>query len=185
MTQDARFTEEMERLLAAKDFQRAFPLLVDAYRRKLFGLAYSFLHNAAQAEEAAQDILVKVWTGLPYYDPSAASLSTWIHAIGRNTCISLLRHSAIRASVSLEEPGVLHAAEQRHHTPAEPTSALDCERLLATLPQAQRQILALFYLQGKSYEEVAAMLDMPVGTVKSHLHRARKSLAEKLGDHRP
>ena len=57
---------------------------------------------------------------------------------------------------------------------------IEIERLLTTLPDEQREVIVLFYLQERSIEEVAAMLDLPEGTVKSHLHRARKAMATKL-----
>jgi RNA polymerase sigma-70 factor (ECF subfamily) len=159
-----------------------FERIVREYQDKIFRLSYSFLRDRAAAEEATQDVLLRIWKGLPGFR-SESSLSTWIYAITRNACITALNGRGLEP-VSLEEPEARRQAERRALDdwlmPEEPQAA----DLLNRLPARYRQIVALFYMQEKSYDEVARMLDLPVGTVKTHLFRARKSLAEELARER-
>jgi RNA polymerase sigma-70 factor, ECF subfamily len=159
-----------------------FERIVREYQDKIFRLSYSLLRDRAAAEETTQDVLLRIWKGLQGFR-SESSLSTWIYAITRNTCITALNGQSLQ-SVSLEEPKAQHQAEHRaldHWLMPEQPNAAD---LLNRLPAKYRQVVALFYMQEKSYDEVARMLDLPVGTVKTYLFRARKSLAEELARER-
>jgi RNA polymerase sigma-70 factor (ECF subfamily) len=161
----------------------AFDRLVGTYRRRVYALARSIVRDPATAEDVAQDVFVKLWKALPRYD-GRAQLATWIYAITRNAAISALRRR--RPEVSLDEPDVLAAAEAAGaHRPDAADGARDLDRALArlvdALPERQRQVVTLYYLEERSCDEVAAMLGMPVNTVKTHLHRARARLAAELG----
>lgn len=146
------------------------------FRRKVFGLAYSYLRNRDAAEDVAQEVFIKVWRALPGFD-GRASLSTWIYTITRNASLSALRSR--RPHASLSDPEVLaevdSAGEAVHDDASLDGAAL--MRLVEQLPAKQRQVVTLFYMQEQSHEEVAAMLAMPVGTVKTLLHRARARLS--------
>lgn len=156
----------------------AFEQLMPAYRRRVFGLAYSLLRDRGAAEDVAQEVFVKLWQALPRYD-GRAQLSTWIYAVTRNATISAMRKQ--RRSVSLSDPVVFEEVESRGAIPAiEPADdALWLE--VAALPDKQRQAITLYYQEQRTVEEVAAMMGLPVNTVKTHLHRARASLATALG----
>ncbi len=156
------------------------------YRRKVYSLAWSIVKDSAVADDVAQEVFVRVWRSLPSFD-GRASFSTWIYAITRNAAISSLRQR--RQQVSLQDETVLAEAETvlaaRAPEAQEERGAAEAERLsiaLAELPEKQRQVVTLFYLQERSYDEVAEMLAMPLGTVKTLLHRARGRLAQALGD---
>ncbi|MGH6741903.1 MAG: RNA polymerase sigma factor [Bradyrhizobium sp.] len=146
------------------------------FRRKVVGLAYSYLRNRDAAEDVAQEVFIKVWRALPGFD-GRASLSTWIYTITRNASLSALRSR--RPHASLSDPEVLaeadSAGEAVHDDASLDGAAL--MRLVEQLPAKQRQVVTLFYMQEQSHEEVAAMLAMPVGTVKTLLHRARARLS--------
>lgn len=165
-------------LLEARQFSGAFALLVERYKVKVFRLAYSIMHNETQAEDVAQDVLVKIWKGLPGYH-GGASLSTWIYTITRNTCLTEIKRRGRHPTVSLQEPEMAAVAGQ---IPAlqscDPEAGLemDVQVLLAKLPENYRNVITLFYLEQKAYEEVAQMLGLPLGTVKTLLFRARKEL---------
>jgi RNA polymerase sigma-70 factor (ECF subfamily) len=153
----------------------AIAALLPLYRRKVFGLAYSYLRNQDAAQDVTQEVFIKIWRALASYD-GRASLSTWIYTIARNASLSALR--ARRAQVSLSDPEVLAEVDTTAdgtctETAAEAAAVL---RLLDLLPEKQRQVVMLFYMQEQSHEEVSAMLAMPVGTVKTLLHRARARL---------
>jgi RNA polymerase sigma-70 factor (ECF subfamily) len=163
-------------LIRAGRAEQAFERLVPAYRRRVFGLAYSLLRDRAAAEDLAQEVFVKLWQALPRYD-GRARLSTWIYAITRNAAVSVLRTR--RRTVSMSDPAVLMEAEK---VAAEPDGAADAAlwRLVGALPDKQRQAVTLYYQDERSVDEVAAMMGMPINTVKTHLHRARASLAAAL-----
>ncbi|MEN6534775.1 MAG: sigma-70 family RNA polymerase sigma factor [Bryobacteraceae bacterium] len=162
----------------AEEFER----IVREYQDKIFRLAYSMLGNRAAAEEAAQDALVRVWKGLPGFR-GESSLSTWIYTITRNVCLTALRHGSI-LTASLDQPATRHEAEKRAGGHWFAQDVPDVTALLDRLPAKYRQVTVLFYMQEKSYDEVANMLGLPVGTVKTYLFRARKTLAAELARER-
>ena len=155
-----------------------FDRIVREYQDRIFRLACSMLGDRAAAEEAAQEALVRIWKGLPRFR-GESSLSTWIYAVTRNACLTALGRLGPRTE-SLEGPAGRRAAESRSaaHWTAAPVP--DVTTLLDRLPAKYRQVVTLFYMQEKSYDEVAAMLGLPVGTVKTYLFRARQSMAEDL-----
>jgi RNA polymerase sigma-70 factor, ECF subfamily len=153
--------------------REAFELILDRYERKVFHLSLSYLRERATAEDIAQDALLRVWAGLPSYD-GRSTLSAWITVITRNACLSELRR-ARRRDFSLDAVAEPPAPRQAGD------AQIDCEALLTRLPDAQRQAVTLFYLEGKSYVETARLLDMPINTLRSHLHRARHRMAKMLG----
>ncbi len=168
----------IDQQLAAGRYSRAFELIVPEYRDKVFRLAFSILRERAAAEDAAQETFVKIWKALPKFDGRAA-LGTWIYAITRNTCLMELRRR--RPTVSFDDPDsteAQHAAASIATGPAADPERDNLLRLLETLPHNQQEAVRLFYLEDRSYEAVAEQLDMPLGTVKNLLHRARKRLME-------
>jgi RNA polymerase sigma-70 factor (ECF subfamily) len=169
--------EAIIQLVQAGRGQEAFERLVPAYRRRVFGLAYSILRDRAAAEDLAQEVFVKLWRALPRYD-GRARLSTWIYAITRNAAVSALR--ARRRSVSLADPVVLAEVEGIAAAPAA-TEDAELRRQIDALPEKQRQAVTLYYLDERPVDEVAEMMGLPANTVKTHLHRARASLARALG----
>jgi RNA polymerase sigma-70 factor (ECF subfamily) len=160
---------EMVSLLSAGRIDEAFEMLIDTYQNKVFRLAFAMLGERAQAEDAAQEIFIRIWRALGRYRGESA-LGTWIFSIARNACLTAIAKRAARRDVPLTEAPAERAAPQTSATP-------DVARLLESLPEAQRRAVVLFYMEERSYEDVAHMLDVPLGTVKTHLHRARKQLA--------
>ena len=162
-------------LLRAERRDEAIALLLPAFRRKVFGLAYSFLRDREAAEDVTQEVFIKVWRALPGYD-GRASVSTWIYTIARNASLSALR--ARRPQASLSDPQVMETIEATNPVPSADAivDRAAILRLVDELPTKQRQVIMLFYMQAQSHEEVASMLAMPVGTVKTLLHRARARL---------
>src|SRR5687768_3097132 len=171
---------EIEQHLAAGRHDRAFDLVVKAYKDRVFRLAMSILKDRAAAEDATQETLVRVWKALPGFD-GRAQLGTWIYAITRNTCLMELRRR--RPTVSFDDPDS-HEAQAAAATiatgPARDPELDNLLRLVETLPANQQEAVRLFYLEDKSYDAVAEILGMPLGTVKNLLFRARKKLAERV-----
>ena len=162
--------EDVQELLRRRRHAAAFDLFLERYQHKVFRLVYSILKETAKAEEVTQDIFLKMWQVLPDYDGRAA-LSTWIYTIARNTSLSALRAESYRKTLSIEG----------HDTPAVPPDSgmrqIEIQQLLDRLPIVQQEVITLYYLQDRSVEDVANMLGLPEGTVKSHLHRARRAMA--------
>jgi RNA polymerase sigma-70 factor (ECF subfamily) len=168
-------------LVRAERRDEAIVQLLPAYRRKVFGLAYSFLRDREAAEDVTQEVFIKLWRALPAFD-GRASMSTWIYAIARNASLSALR--ARRPQSSLSYPKVMDAVESSNPVPSADVlvDRAAILRLVDQLPTKQRQVIMLFYMQEQSHEEVAAMLSMPIGTVKTLLHRARARLSASAGE---
>jgi RNA polymerase sigma-70 factor, ECF subfamily len=168
-------------LLERRDHDAVLEALMLRYGQKVLNLCFSMMRDSSLAEDMAQVSFVKLWQTLHRYDGRAA-LATLLYTITRNTCLSELRKRG--RTVSLD---ALTRADDDDSAPfslpedadfeARTGASHDVERLLSALPENYRQVVSLFYLEDCSVEDVAAMLDMPVNTVKSLLHRARKRLA--------
>lgn len=163
--------DDVQQLLRARKHHEALERLLDLYENKIFRMAVMMLKDIGRAEEVTQDIFLKLWRALPSYDGRAAP-STWLYAIARNTCMSALRAESYRRTLPLDE-----APEPAGRVPLSDGYLQEC---LARLPDAQRSVITLFYLEEKNVRDVAKLLDLPEGTVKSHLHRARRALAEMM-----
>lgn len=178
---------EVLALLGQGRQREAFEGLMPLFRDRVFRLAWSMLGNRAAAEDVAQDAFINIWRGLPGFDGRAA-LGTWIYAITRNTALMALRRR--RPLVSLDDADGSEGAMVSQTLVGDdgrPPEAHGVGRLLAELPDAQRRVVTLFYLEDRSCEAVAEELGMPLGTVKNHLFRARKALSamvEPTGDRR-
>ena len=149
-----------------------FERLLGEYRDKVFRLACSLLGDEAAAEDAAQEIFLRIWKALPDFRGDS-SVSTWIYAIARNTCLSRRRIAAERRTYSLEET---NASEIPSHDPPAAADS-DLRAAIDRLPAKYKQVLVLFYLEDRSYQQVALALGVPMGTVKTYLHRGKKELA--------
>lgn len=158
---------------------QAFRILVDVHRDRVYSLALRILADAATAEEAAQDAFVKAWRALPSFRGDSR-FSTWIYRITYRTALD---HRQARRRVTTREVA-LDPGEFSPPDPAAmaPNSAwglkLRLERLLSLLEEKQRTCLTLHYLGEQSVAEIAEILDIPTGTVKTHLHRGRHALRE-------
>jgi RNA polymerase sigma-70 factor (ECF subfamily) len=161
--------ENIASLLRSGLRTEAFEALLLAYQDKVFRLCYSMLGDRAQAEDAAQESFLRVWKSVDRFRGDSL-LSTWIFSITRNACLTII--SKRRATEPIE------SAERR--APEVQDRQRDIFALVGQLPENYRQVVMLFYMEERSYEEVARMLDLPVGTVKTHLHRARLQLATML-----
>ncbi len=142
-------------------------------------MALTFLRDRASAEETTQEIFLKLWRVLPDYD-ARASPGTWLYSIARNSCLSALRSANYRRCLPLDGIGEPAAA------PPMPGLFRDTEleRCVERLPEIQRTVITLYYYQERQVDEVARMLGIPEGTVKSHLHRARLALSEMMREMR-
>jgi RNA polymerase sigma-70 factor (ECF subfamily) len=165
---------------AGRDDLKLFEAMLDGYKDKVFRLACGMLGNETAAQDIAQEVFLKIWKALPQYRGDA-SPSSWIYTITRNTCLNELKRSSFRKNVSLAQEEVQAEAElvsAGDIVGGGAGAGMDIQAMLAQLPDNYRQVIRLFYLEQKSYEEVAVMLDIPIGTVKTNLHRAKKELSK-------
>ena len=177
VTEAAERDRDIVELLRKAGRDRAFEELLRRYEGKVYRLCCALLRDRAQAEDAAQESLVRVWKALERYDGRAA-LSSWIYAIARNRCLTALEKR--RSLDSLDELG--EEAEFGLPATGQPGDGRSEQllELVQLLPERLRRALVLYYYEERSVSEVALMLGCPEGTVKTTLFRARSALAEML-----
>ncbi len=170
--------------------------LVRRYQRPLFGLVARMVRDAALAEDLAQEIFVKAFRSLDAYDPQR-KFSSWLFKIAHNATIDQLRKRGLDTQPletgeegedeplrTLADPGAVSPAQR--HERFEMAQAL--EAAMRRLRPDYREIVVLRFQEGLAYEEIAEATGLPLGTVKTHIHRARKELADilaSLGYHPP
>jgi RNA polymerase sigma-70 factor (ECF subfamily) len=156
----------------------AFATLVERYDRAVYHLAYRTLHDVEEARDATQEAFFKAFRSLRTFK-QGSKFSTWIFAITYHACCDRLNRRKRYAGEELSDradpaPG-----------PEQQAIALDeASRLRAAidaLPEKYRTVITLFHLQGRQYEEIASVLGLPMGTVKTHLFRAKEQLRRLLG----
>ena len=159
----------------------AFEEMVRTHQHRVFGVALRMLGNAAEAEEIAQEVFVRAHRGLGEFRGDA-KLSTWLYTIASRLCLTRLGSGERLATRQGEE-----ALMRLPHDARGPDAALEqselegaLHRAIAELPEERRIVVVLRDLEGLAYEDIAAALDVPVGTVRSRLFRARMDLKDKL-----
>lgn len=168
--------------LAEGAIRLAFEALLARYQSRVYGLIFSMLPNEASAQDLLQDVFQKIWKALPGFQ-GQASFSSWIYTITRNATLTELKKK--RPCLSLDDPeldeDLISESQVEASSGGEKT---DVMALLAELPEKYRRVVILFYLEQKSYGEVAQMLAIPIGTVKTLLHRGKKELV-RIGARNP
>ena len=160
---------------------RAFEELVIAHQHRVFGVALRMLRNRAEAEEVAQEVFLRVHRSIGDFR-GEAKLSTWLYAIASRLCLNRLASGERRIAHEGEE--TLARVASGDADPADEVERGELEaalqRAVAELPDERRIVVVLRDLEGLSYEEIAAALELPLNTVRSRLHRARMDLKNKL-----
>jgi RNA polymerase sigma-70 factor (ECF subfamily) len=172
---------------AQRGDQAAFAALVTRHQRYVYNLAYRLLRDAREAEDLTQEAFLRAWRGLARFrgaeDPAGAKFTTWLYRIVTNLCYNRL--PGLRRQVAEQDAETLDrvSAPERERPDAQVEASQRRARLQAAidaLPDKYRLVVTLFYLQEQSYQEIAAVLGLPLGTVKTHLYRARERLKEAL-----
>jgi RNA polymerase sigma-70 factor (ECF subfamily) len=161
--------------------EAAFHQLVDRYHRRVFAICLHTLRSASDAEDATQETFLKLARHAETFRGDA-KLSTWLYRVARNVCTDHVRHDARRPSTPVADPATLDTAPSEADRTAGTDEALTVGAALAELDPMSRQALVLVAVEGLSYQEAGAVLDLAVGTVKSRVSRARARLAELLDD---
>ena len=169
--------ELVERCRSGND--RAFEELVDHFKDLVFALIARTVQDRSRAEDLAQDVFLRIHRGLPYFR-GEARLSTWIYRIVANVCLQ--EHGRPSSTISLDEErtgeDVKVSVSDRQFGDLELRDRLD--KAIARLPAHYRLLVAAHYLQGVRYEDLAEALQMPLGTVKTQLYRAKQQLRRLL-----
>ena len=167
----------------------AFGILVQRYQGRIVGHVHRMLGDRELALDVTQEAFIKAWQHLARYDPQWR-FSTWLYTIAGNVAIDHIRRRR-RGMISLDEPIAVGDSEMQRDLPGPDRNAADeaegkelTERLeaaIAELPIEYRQLLLLRHPGGRSYEEIAEITKLPMGTVKNRIFRARQRLKEQLG----
>jgi RNA polymerase sigma-70 factor (ECF subfamily) len=164
--------------------EAAWRSLVELYTRKVFGLAYRFTGRVDEAEDLTQEVFVKVYQTLHKYREADGAFGAWLMAVARNHAIDHYRRGRQERARRTEDPLVLETAPAQEEHPIAGLEREERARLvhrgLRALPPELRLPLILCDLQGLPYDEIARSLEVPLGTVKSRINRARLELAKRL-----
>jgi len=159
----------------------AFTTLVERYDRAVYHLAYRTMRDAEEARDVAQEAFFKAFRSLRTFKPGT-KFSTWIFAIAYHICCDRLGR---RKRYSNEEfPDRADASAGPESQAIASDEARRLRAAIAVLPEKYRTAITLYHLQGRQYEEIAQVLGIPLGTVKTHLFRAKEQLRKLLDDER-
>ena len=192
MVDYAQLTDQDVIKHAREGRESAFRELIRRYERPVFSVIYRMVRDRELAEDLAQETFIKVLNALGRYDPSY-KFSSWIFKIAHNNTVDHIRKKTPEM-LSLE--GSPHARTQEQ---AEATSftavdtaedpeqythsqevGAEIEAAIATLRPQYREAILLWHIEGRPYDEIAEIMDLPLGTVKTYIHRGRNELRQKL-----
>jgi len=168
--------------------EQAFAELLRRYKAPVFNLCLRMLKNRDDAEDIAQDVFIKVFAMLDRYDERYAFRS-WLFKIAANQCIDFIRKNRVKL-LSLDEPLRYRGEEIERQFPDQGPGPVDkVERkqigellmgITEELPPHYRSMIVLRHQEQMSYEEISQVMDLPLGTVKARIHRARAMMKDKL-----
>lgn len=176
-------------LRAQRGDKRAFGMLVDKYQRKLARLLSRMIRDQAEIEDVVQESFIKAYRALPNFRGDSA-FYTWLYRIGINTAknylVSMGRRPTVSTDIEIEDAENFDSGSELR-TMETPESALMTKEIaqtvndtVASLPEELRTAITLRELEGLSYEEIATIMQCPIGTVRSRIFRARETIALKL-----
>jgi RNA polymerase sigma-70 factor, ECF subfamily len=184
----SELTDEELMALVQKDDEAAFELLADRYKHPLLTFIARFLGHGSHTQDILQETYIRVWKHRHHYK-TVAKFSTWVYTIAGNLSKTELRRRKIRRMVPIRTGGESPEDESidvEDSGPATDELARRNEiramvnKEIEKLPDAYRAAVILRDLQNKSYEEIADILDVPIGTIKSRVNRGRARLKKKL-----
>ena len=152
----------------------AFSELARRHERVVYNLSYRFMRDAGMAEDMAQEAFLKAYRLLKGFRGDC-SFSTWLYRVTSSVCLTELNRRKRRGEVELLPSHTAHMATRQPEATDTPEFIRQC---VSRLPERYATILTLFYLQGVSYEEIAETMEIPMGTLKTWMHRARHQLRD-------
>lgn len=174
--------------------ERAFRELIDAHRDRVFNITYRMLGNRAEAEDVTQEVFISVFKTIESFREES-KFSTWLYRVAVNACKNRIKYLARRHDRDRDEldetsqatNGAVNGAPVRAAQPDKALASMQMEKLLqqaiADLDEDQRAVVILRDVEELSIEEICEITNLPDGTVKSRLHRARLVLRKKMQRH--
>lgn len=185
VTQEELDREMLERV--ARGDQSAFARLYDRLSPPLYSLAVRMLGDAAEAQDALQDVFLQIWRRARNYDAGQSSVFSWATLMTRSRVIDRLRSRGRRLRVvpsSTDDPNTRVAdasvTDDAADTTARKDDAMRIRQNLNRLPNEQREVVELAFFGGLSHHEIAAQLGQPLGTIKARIRRGLLKLRERL-----
>jgi RNA polymerase sigma-70 factor (ECF subfamily) len=161
-----------------------FRHLVDLFGRRIFTLAYYLVGNNEDAEDVAQEVLIRLWNNRDKVD--GARLPAWVARVTRNACMDHLRKQRSYRAIVSEQDGEETLSDASDQSP-DPRSMLETsdlkgriEEALGRMEEPYRSVVIMREIQGMAYAEISEALEIPMNTVKTNLHRGRQMLREQL-----
>ncbi|MDZ4097093.1 MAG: RNA polymerase sigma factor RpoE [Methylophilaceae bacterium] len=174
---------------AQRGDKQAFGMLVDKYQRKLGRLLSRLIRDQTEVEDVVQESFIKAYRALPNFRGDSA-FYTWLYRIGINTAknylVSMGRRPHISNDIEIEDAENFEDANELRTMDTPETELMTKEiaqtvnDTVASLPDELRTAITLREIEGLSYEEIATLMDCPIGTVRSRIFRARETIAQKL-----
>ncbi len=175
-----KYTEdEIVALLKAKS-KAGFDYLYENYSRAIYGVIFKVITNEDDAQDLVQDVFVKVWNNITQYDNSKGRLFTWMLNIARNAAIDKTRSKEFKKDAKNQSLDNSVGIINGRHSESMSVDHIGLDKLVAGLKEDQRILVELIYLKGYTQAEVAEMLELPLGTVKTRIRNAILSLREKV-----
>lgn len=154
--------------------------LYDRYEKILFSFLYKMTQDRELAEEALQEVFIKIWRGVGDYDDSKGKFSSWLFRMAQNTAIDLIRKRK-KPTVGLEEIAEMPSAERSVEGTAEWQEEKEhIQAAVSQLSAEQQEMIQLFYFKGHTHEKIAELSGLPLGTVKSRIRLALGKLKKTL-----
>lgn len=190
-----RYTINMESLVKnrikaiKKGDQNAYAEIVEIYKNKVYQLCYRMLGNRHEAEDVAQEAFIRAYINIHTYNPDM-KFSSWLYRIATNLSIDRIRKKKPDFYLDAEVRGTdgLTMYSQLASTDASPEDTLESlelqeivQKAILKLPEKYRSVIVLKYIEELSLQEISEILDLPVGTVKTRIHRGREALRKQLG----
>ena len=185
---DALVNKRIKQVL--KGDQNAYADIVNLYQHKLYQICYRMLSNKQEAEDIAQEAFVRAYINLHSYDQKR-KFSTWLYRIATNLCIDRIRKKKPDYYLDAQVPGtdgldMYSQIASDEKLPEETVEQMELqERIqyeISRLPDKYRSVIVLKYIEELSLQEISEILDMPLGTVKTRIHRGREALRKQLNN---
>lgn len=185
---DALVNKRIKQVL--KGDQNAFADIVNLYQHRLYQVCYRMLGNKQESEDIAQEAFVRAYTNLHTFDQKR-KFSTWLYRIATNLCIDRIRKkkpdyyldAGIAGTEGLDMYSQIASAEQLPEDQVEQMELQDrIQYEISRLSDKYRSVIVLKYIEELSLQEISEILDMPLGTVKTRIHRGREALRKQLNN---
>jgi RNA polymerase sigma factor (sigma-70 family) len=179
LTEAITYTESQLVMALKEKNEKAYGLLYDQYSRALFNVIYQLIPDQAQAEDALQLVFVKIWKNIDQFDASKGRLFTWMLNIARNQSIDVIRSKDFNNQAKTKS---LTDNVYDNQVPGQAIKDAGLNKMIEQLPVESRKLLQLSYFMGYTQDEIARMLGIPLGTVKTRLRtiilQLRKQVAK-------